>query len=153
MNIFLLHWQYINELQKIPFFQPSYCLVIHTIICIPRRKRHENIQHCTFFWIWSKTVLKTSKNTSSSLNQRTVVTVAYNSNSVPSYLTEQELVQCGWKSFTCCCFAKFLWKVFLSKLSIIAKTVEKIVLPNSSPTSLCHKPCFSKYWVIQMWNI
>lgn len=33
--------------------------------------------------------------------------------------------------------------------SIIAKTVERMVLP----TSLCHRPCFSKDWVTQRLNI
>lgn len=47
------------------------------------------------------------------------------------------------------CLAKFPWEVFLGKRSITAKTVEGMVLP----TSLCHRPCFSKVWVTQRQNI
>lgn len=95
-------------------------------------------------------LLKTScKNTSSPSNQTTVVTVACKSNTVPRYLREQEPMQSGWKSFTCYCFAKFLWKVSSGKWSIIAKTVERMILT----TSLCHRPCFSKVWVTQRLNI
>lgn len=44
----------------------------------------------------------------------------------------------------------FPWKVFLGKLSIRVKTVEKMVLLNSSPTLLCHRPCFSKEWMLML---
>lgn len=87
-------------------------------------------------------------NTLSPLNLTAVGTVAYNSNTVSSYLIEQELVQYGWKSFSCYSFLKFPWKVCLGKLSIIAKIAERIILPNSGPTSPCHRCCFWKDWYL-----
>lgn len=46
-------------------------------------------------------------NTLDPLNLTAVVTVAYNSNTVPSYLIEQKLMQYGCRSFICYSFMKF----------------------------------------------
>lgn len=68
-------------------------------------------------------------------------------------LSEHEVMQSGWKRvFFAIVLQSFPEKLFFGQ-SIMVKTVENMVLLNSSPTLFCHRPCFSKDWIIQMLNI
>lgn len=111
-------------------------------------KSHENVLQCDFFFFFQFGIKRFWRRIVRIL-QTTVVYVAYNSVTVPSYLTEQELVQHGQKSFL---FCKVPLKIFWSKLKIIAKIVEKKILLNSCPISLCRRTCFSRDWGIQTQN-
>lgn len=126
-------------MQKIPFLQLCYFLCLEiaiTIFCNVIYFFKFEIKH---FWRLIERMLQTA-----------VVYVAYNSNTLPSYLTEQELVHHGWKCFL---FCKIPLKSFWGKLNIIAKISQKMILPNNCCISLCHTPCLSRDWGIQTQNI